>query len=59
MITSRTQAKLPPATVSYWVSVLQLIVFSLAAVWLIRNVAIRGFVHTSGVAVGAMQNVPT
>jgi hypothetical protein len=57
-VTSATQRKLPASLVSYWVSVFQLVVYALAAAWLVRNVLLRGFTHTAGAAVGAMQNTP-
>lgn len=54
----RTIPGLDYHTATYWVAVLQIIVYSLAVIWLARNLMHRGFWHTAGVSVKGMGNTP-
>lgn len=45
------QARIGFHTLTYWNALAQFIVFSLAIVWLTRNLMHRGFWHTASVAV--------
>lgn len=45
------QEHIPYHTATYYLALLQLFVYALASLWLVRSIGHRGFVHSASVAV--------
>lgn len=45
------QERIPYHTATYYLALLQLFVYALASIWLVRSIAHRGVLHSASVAV--------